>query len=168
MYAENEYGKQNPYLTYKIFHVEKPAVTQGIHAGEYDIVIAANVLHATKNIRQTLRNAKAVLKKNGLLLLNEMSKNNLFVHLTFGLLEGWWLHEDSELRIPGCPGLFPEKWKTVLESEGFYPVFFTADRAHDLGQQIIVAESDGIIRQKQNLDTNLVPDTKNKSKILKN
>ncbi|WP_250625011.1 class I SAM-dependent methyltransferase [Bacillus subtilis] len=33
--------------------------------GGYDAVIAANVLHATKNIRQTLRNAKAVLKKTG-------------------------------------------------------------------------------------------------------
>ncbi|MCG8399781.1 class I SAM-dependent methyltransferase, partial [Bacillus atrophaeus] len=80
-----------------------------IEAGGYDVVIAANVLHATKNIRQTLRHAKAVMKHNGLLLLNEMAGNSLFPHITFGLLEGWWLYEDPALRIPGCPGLYPNK-----------------------------------------------------------
>lgn len=65
MHAEKEYGPDNPYLTYKRFNVEEPPALQGIEAGAYDAVIAANVLHATKNIRRTLRNAKAVLKKNG-------------------------------------------------------------------------------------------------------
>ena len=149
IHAEKEYGSQNPYLTYQIFNVEAPIAGQGIQAGGYDLVIATNVLHATRNIRETLRNAKAVLQKNGLLLINEISRNSLFAHLTFGLLEGWWRYEDSNIRIPGCPGLYPEAWQTVLKSEGFQPVFFPVREAHDLGQQIISAVSDGIIRQKQ-------------------
>ncbi len=52
------------------------------------------------------------------------------------------------MRIDGCAGLDPETWQTVLESEGFRSVFFPAEEAHDLGQQIIVAESDGVVRQK--------------------
>jgi hypothetical protein len=51
-----------------------------------------------------------------------MTDNNLFTHLTFGLLEGWWLYEDPEVRIPGCPGLYLEIWQKVLESEGFRQV----------------------------------------------
>jgi acyl transferase domain-containing protein/ubiquinone/menaquinone biosynthesis C-methylase UbiE len=153
MHAEKEYGPGNPCLTYRIFNVEAPIAGQSIDAGGYDIVIAANVLHATKNIRQTLRNTKAALKKNGVLLLNEMSANALFTHLTFGLLEGWWLYEDQELRIPGCPGLSPGTWQEVLVSEGFQSVVFPAQKAHDLGQQIIAAESDGKVRQKQHLKT---------------
>ncbi|MED1782019.1 beta-ketoacyl synthase N-terminal-like domain-containing protein [Brevibacillus fortis] len=149
MHAEKEYGPSNPYLTYKIFNVEEPLMGQGIDLGEYDIAIAANVLHATKNIRQTLRNAKAVIKENGLLLLNEMSKNTIFLHLTFGLLEGWWLYEDPELRISGCPGLSSSTWQRVLEEEGFQSVFFPTEEAHAMGQQIIVTESDGVIRQQQ-------------------
>lgn len=149
MHAEKEYGSQNPYLTYNIFNVEAPIAGQSINAGVYDIAIATNVLHATKNIRQTIRNAKAVLQKNGLLLINEISSNPLSYHLTFGLLEGWWLYEDSALRIPGCPGLSPETWKEILEGEGFRSVLFPAQEAHELGQQVIVAESDGVIRQKQ-------------------
>jgi acyl transferase domain-containing protein/tryptophanase/SAM-dependent methyltransferase len=149
MHAEKEYGAQNPYLTYNIFNVEAPIAGQEISAGVYDIAIATNVLHATRNMRQTIRNAKAVLQKNGLLLINEISSNPLAYHLTFGLLEGWWLYEDRALRIPGCPGLSPGTWEMILEREGFKSVLFPAQEAHELGQQIIVAESDGVIRQKQ-------------------
>ncbi|MGD2088021.1 MAG: SDR family NAD(P)-dependent oxidoreductase, partial [Candidatus Aminicenantes bacterium] len=157
MYAEKEYGPGNPYLTYQIFNVEEPVAGQGIPAGAYDIVIAANVLHATRNIRQTLRNVKALLRKNGLLLLNELNRNSLVAFLTFGLLEGWWLYDDPALRIPGCPGLYPDTWQTVLESEGFRSVFFPAQEAHDFGQQIVAAESDGVVRQKQPLKPSPAP-----------
>lgn len=149
LHAEEEYGPDNPYLTYKVFNVEQPIETQGICGGEYDIVIAANVLHATKNIRETMRNAKAVLKKNGLLLLNEISSNNLFSHLTFGLLEGWWMYEDPILRIPGCPGLAAETWHRLLEEEGFHSFLRPFENSLNFLQQIIAAQSDGIVRQKQ-------------------
>ena len=148
IHAEKEYGAGTPYLTYKVFNVEEPIERQGIDIGGYDIVIATNVLHATQNIRNTIRNSKAVLKNNGLLLVNEMSKNSLFTHLTFGLLDGWWLYKDPELRIPGCPGLLPNTWKTVLEGEGFQSVFYPAQSGHELGQQLIAAVSDGTVRQK--------------------
>ena len=148
-HAEKTYGPQNPYLTYRIFNVEAPIDGQNIGAGRYDAVIAANVLHATGNIRRTLRHAKAALIKNGLLLLNEISTKVLFAHLTFGLLEGWWKYEDTALRIPGCPGISSEAWQRVLESEGFSPVIFPVPQAHDMGQQIIAAESDGVVRQKK-------------------
>jgi 2-polyprenyl-3-methyl-5-hydroxy-6-metoxy-1,4-benzoquinol methylase len=148
MHAKQEYGTDKPYLTCKIFNVEEQLAVQGIEVGGYDMVIAANVLHATKNIRQTIRNVKATLKKNGLLLLNEISGNSLFSHLTFGLLKGWWLYEDSAMRISGCPGLSAEMWQTVLKREGFRSVMFPVCEAHELGQQIIVAESNGVIRQK--------------------
>ncbi len=157
LHAEKEYGPENPYLTYQIFNVDAPAAAQNINAGGYDVAVAANVLHATKNIRRTLRNAKAALRKNGLLLLNEITDNTLFNHLTFGLLEGWWLYEDQRLRIPGCPALSCESWQAALESEGFRGVFFPVREANQLGQQIIVAGSDGIVRLNQPTTVNAVP-----------
>lgn len=149
LHAQQEYGPENPYLTYRIFNVAAPFNGQNLSPGGYDVVIAANVLHATRNIRQTLRNAKTALKKNGLLLLNEISGKALFAHLTFGLLEGWWLYEDTALRLPGCPGLAAETWRTVLGSEGFGTLLFPASGAHELGQQIIAAVSDGVVRQQR-------------------
>ncbi|MGF9908252.1 SDR family NAD(P)-dependent oxidoreductase [Brevibacillus porteri] len=147
LHAEKEYGAENPYLTYRIFNVEKPVEDQGIAADTYDLVIATNVLHATKNISQTLLHAKTALQKNGLLILNELTSNTLFAHLTFGLLDGWWRYDDPEWRIPGCPLLTVETWQKVLKKAGYRSVFLPAEEHLDLCQQIIVAESDGVIRR---------------------
>nr|DAC82021.1 TPA_exp: polyketide synthase [uncultured bacterium] len=146
-HAEEKYAPGNPFLRTQIFDVGKPIADQKIKADHYDLVIATNVLHATKNIRQSLRHIKATLRKHGLLLLNEQSMNSLFAHLTFGLLDGWWLYEDETLRIPGCPCVYPETWANILKDEGWDPVLFPAQSVHAAGQQIVVAESDGIVRQ---------------------
>jgi len=147
MHAEEQYQPQFPALTTAIFDVSKPVASQTIATNHYDLAIATNVLHATPNVRETLRNVKATLKNQGILLLNEISTWSLFSHLTFGLLEGFWLYEDTSLRIPGSAALTPEKWQEILEDEGFISTFFPARRAHKFGQQIIAASSDGLVRQ---------------------
>ncbi|MCC9263789.1 SDR family NAD(P)-dependent oxidoreductase [Bacillus velezensis] len=146
LHAEDVFGPEYPYVTYKIFNAEQPVSTEVPDIGTYDAVIATNVLHATKNIRSTLRHAKAMLQKNGQLFINEINSRTIFNHVTFGLLEGWWLYEDHDLRIPGCPGVEPAGWAEALSLEGFVHPLFPAEAAHDLGQQIIAAESDGTVR----------------------
>ncbi|GAA3625012.1 beta-ketoacyl synthase N-terminal-like domain-containing protein [Flavivirga jejuensis] len=148
IHAKKEFAPQNSSLSYKIFNVEQSPTQQNIEIGQYDIAIATNVLHATKNIKQAIRNTKACLKNNGILILNEISEKSLFTHLTFGLLEGWWMYEDPTIRIPGCPGLYSKTWQQVLEEEGFKSVFFPVNEMHFLGQQVILSQSDGIVRQK--------------------
>jgi acyl transferase domain-containing protein/NADPH:quinone reductase-like Zn-dependent oxidoreductase/SAM-dependent methyltransferase len=147
-YAEKHHQPGFPALSMAVFDASKPIAPQSIAGDYYDVVIAANVLHATRNIRETLRNAKATLKKRGVLLLYEISAWSLFSHLTFGLLEGWWLHEDTAVRLPGSPALAPEKWRQILQEEGFESISFPAEEAHISGQQIIVAASDGCVRQR--------------------
>jgi len=110
------------------------------------VVVAANVLHATRDIRRTVRQAKTLLKKNGLLLLNELSRTSLFAHLTFGLLEGWWLARDRALRLRESPALAPEVWEEVLRAEGFNSIEAPAEAGHRFGQQIVVATSDGVMQ----------------------
>jgi polyketide synthase PksN len=147
-HAAEHYQPACPAMSTAIFDVCKPLSAQSIPAGHYDLVVAANVLHATPSLREVVRNAKATLKTNGVLLLNEISTWSAFAHLTFGLLEGWWLHEDTALRFPDSPGVPPRKWAQLLAAEGFESVFFPAAEAHELGQQIVVGASDGVIRQR--------------------
>ncbi|MFI0774448.1 SDR family NAD(P)-dependent oxidoreductase [Streptomyces sp. NPDC021212] len=146
-HAQSEYGPDVPYLDTARLDAEQPLAGQGIEVGTYDLVVAANVLHATRDTRTTLRNAKSALRDGGWLLLNELCSFDVFSHLTFGLLEGWWLFEDASLRIPGSPALTPETWRDVLHGEGFPSVVRVLPQARALGQQIIVAESDGIARR---------------------
>lgn len=141
------FGADRPFMRFALLDIERAPEAQGFDLGCFDLVVAGNVLHATRDIRRTLRHAKALLRPGGLLLACEVSQNALFTHLTFGLLEGWWLAEDPEIRIPGCPGLTPEGWRDALAREGFTPTTFPAQRLHALGQQVILAVSDGTIRR---------------------
>ncbi|MFD2408141.1 class I SAM-dependent methyltransferase [Azorhizophilus paspali] len=119
MYARKTYGSTNPFLTYQLWNIEHPPESQGLALGSYDIVIAANVLHATGKIRRTMSHVKAVLRRGGILVMNEISDRSLFSHLTFGLLKGWWLYEDPELRIPGTPALYPKAGPDCWARPGF-------------------------------------------------
>jgi len=139
LHADQAYGAQHRYATFKLLNVEQPVEPQGFEQGAYDLVIATNVLHATRNIKQTLRHTQSLLRPGGRLLLNEISGTSLFTHLTFGLLEGWWRYEDAELRIPGCPGLHPHMWERVLQESGFQRIAYPARAYHDSGQQVVVA-----------------------------
>jgi len=134
------------FLQTQRFDIEISATEQGLPLAAYDFVIAANVVHATARVRVSLRNIKALLKHNGVLLLNELSAKTSFNHLTFGLLEGWWRYEDGALRIPGSPLLNPDAWVRVLGEEGFRKIAQPTAQSPGLGQQLFVAESDGFVR----------------------
>lgn len=146
LHAEKSYRDAAPYMECRLLNIEQDLSDQGFALGSYDIVIAANVLHATRNMHETLRHTKAAMKADGILLLNEITRNTLFAHLTFGLTEGWWLAEDAECRIAGSPILSCEKWHSVLSDEGFPSIQWPASSAAALGHQVIVAHSDGVIR----------------------
>lgn len=145
--AWQQYAADYPFLTTRLWDVESLPAEQGIAPGSYDVVLATNVLHATRSIRNTLRNTKAALAGNGLLLLNEISRKEVFQSLVFGLIDGWSLSEDEELRIQGSPGLYPDTWQRLLEETGFHSVSFPVASTHEYGNQIILANSDGLIRQ---------------------
>ncbi len=147
LHGEREFSERASYLTTRLFDVSQPLAEQGFKHAEYDFVIATNVLHASSNISQTLRNVKALLNPRGNLLLNEAVSSNLFLHLTFGLLDGWWLTEDSPHRLPGSPILTSASWQALLALEGFKDSVLVTAGQEGLEQQIIVAATDGVIRQ---------------------
>ncbi|WP_166923292.1 SDR family NAD(P)-dependent oxidoreductase [Flavobacterium poyangense] len=140
--ASERFQETLPFFETKRFDITQSASMQDIKMGSYDIVIGANVIHATANIADTLKNIKPILKKDGILIINELSALEMFTTLTFGLLSDWWNHEDKELRISGSPALTFDKWKQVLSEVGFadcdvYP------KQEDIPQQIITARSNG-------------------------
>ncbi|KAF1018226.1 MAG: 3-ketoacyl-CoA thiolase [Burkholderia gladioli] len=147
LHAEQHYAPGRPFLRTKRFNVEEPPQAQGIAADSYDIVVAANVLHATVNIRRTLRHAKVPLRAGGLLALNELGELSLLTHLSFGLLDGWWLYEDPALRLEGSPGLSSEGWERVLAEEGYAPLWRPAEECNRYGQQVLLAQSDGRVKR---------------------
>jgi acyl transferase domain-containing protein/acyl carrier protein/SAM-dependent methyltransferase len=145
--GRDRFGASHPFLQFHVLDIEAPLAAQGLAEAAYDIVIAANVMHATQRIHRSIRHAKAALRPGGLLVMNELSRYTLLSHLTFGLLAGWWSAQDRTLRLPGGPALSPNAWSAVLGEEGFDTIAFPARDAHGFGQQIVVARSDGAIRR---------------------
>lgn len=148
IHAETRFRAQCPALRTAIFDVSRAPVEQGIDIGRYDAVIATNVLHATPDMRRTLRHAKALLRPGGVVLINEMTGWSITRHLTFGLLEGWWLYEDAALREAGSPGLSTERWRQLLQDEGFQDIAMVVPQTHAFGQFVIAGASDGRWRQR--------------------
>ena len=80
-------------LQYRTLDISKDPIGQGFGDGEYDVVIATNVLHTTLCIDDTLANVRRLLKPSGTLLLIEVTRTTPFYNTCFGCLPGWWAGE---------------------------------------------------------------------------
>ncbi len=106
------------FLDYRVLDVEQDPTDQGFSPHGFDLVIAANVLHATRDLGLTLDHVRGLLAPGGLLLLLEGVARLRFVDLIFGLTEGWWRFADRDLR-PDHPLLDVTGWRELLASRGF-------------------------------------------------
>ncbi|MCJ1389265.1 hypothetical protein MMC18_002121 [Xylographa bjoerkii] len=100
-------------VTFTTLDIEQDPLKQGYEAGYYDVVVAANVLHATTNLDNTFHNVRKLLKPGGKLLLCELcNPEPMRMGFIFGLLPGWWLGvEDSR---KWGPQISVQDWHDVL------------------------------------------------------
>ncbi|MEL7039000.1 MAG: beta-ketoacyl synthase N-terminal-like domain-containing protein [Cyanobacteria bacterium J06592_8] len=116
--AAQEKFQDYSFINYRLLDIEKDPSTQGFVPYNYDVVIAANCLHATADLRQTLNFVKRLLVPGGFLILLEVTARQRWVDLIAGGLEGWWKYQDLDLR-PSHPLLSTQKWQQVLTECGF-------------------------------------------------
>ena len=85
-------------VRFKTLDIERNPNAQGFEEESYDLVIASNVLHATKSMDDTLSNVRRLLKPGGRLALVELTRLRPAWSIVFGLLPGWW---NGEFLIQG-------------------------------------------------------------------
>ena len=110
--------REYPFVEYKTLDIEKDPGPQGFPSHGFDLVVAANCLHATKFMTKTLSNVLGLLAPEGTMLLIEGSRSQRWIDLVFGLTDGWWRFEDVELR-PEHPLMSSKTWRNLLEETGF-------------------------------------------------
>jgi SAM-dependent methyltransferase len=115
--AQNGAAGAYPDVRFRVLNIEKDPAPQGFNA-DHDVVIAANVLHATRDIAVTLGHVKKLLRPGGQLVLSEVTRIYHFTTLTFGLMPGWWLFGDAG-RLPDSPLLSVGGWTRALGAAGF-------------------------------------------------
>jgi acyl transferase domain-containing protein/acyl carrier protein len=113
--------KEHAFIRYTLLDIEREPDIQGFQPGQYDLIIAANVLHATSDLSRTLGHVHSLLASDGLLLLLEGVAPERWADLTFGMTEGWWRFTDTNLRS-GYPLIARDKWRALLQDMGFSEV----------------------------------------------
>jgi acyl transferase domain-containing protein len=106
-----------PFLRYQVLDIERDPTSQGLVAGQFDLILASNVIHATSDLRQTLDRVRNLLAPGGLIVLLEVTRQERWIDLTFGMTEGWWSFQDKDLR-PEHALLDSAQWLRLLADFG--------------------------------------------------
>lgn len=115
-----------PFVEFKEFDICGDIQGQGFDPHSFDIVIATDVVHTTRDLRHTLGNIKKLLASRGILLLLELTNPSYLFDMTFGMLEGSRLFSDYDLR-PDHATMSQERWNGVLRECGFSETAMIAD-----------------------------------------
>ncbi|EMI54521.1 protein containing AMP-dependent synthetase and ligase [Rhodopirellula sallentina SM41] len=117
---------EHHFLDYRVLDIEQDPTSQGFtdSLNKFDIVIAANVLHATADLATAMRHIRSLIHPQGHLVVLEGTEPSRWLDLTFGLTPGWWRFTETDLR-PEYPLISSQGWSRLLGAEGFdSPTFF--------------------------------------------
>ncbi|TPX08256.1 uncharacterized protein E0L32_001848 [Thyridium curvatum] len=115
--AAQERFRDHPRVSFQTLDISKDPLGQGFEAGTFDLVIAANVLHATPSIAKTLVNARKLLRPDGRLYMEELCCDIKAINFIMGVLPGWWLGAQDGRADE--PYVSPERWDLALREAGF-------------------------------------------------
>ena len=128
-------------IDFRRLNIEQEPTAQDFDAHGYDLVIAANVLHTTRDLGESLVHCRNLLAPSGLLIALEGLRHRTWQDLTFGLLDGWWRFDDS-YRSRHAFATAGE-WGQALGDADFTGVEFLGTRNPDteehLGSSVILA-----------------------------
>ncbi|MDX3229221.1 amino acid adenylation domain-containing protein [Streptomyces sp. ME19-01-6] len=144
-YGRERFAAHYPYIRFQLLNLERGPAEQEFALGSVDVVVATNVVHATRDLRATLRKIKALLRPGGWIVLNELTTIRPYLSVGGGVMEGWWAFQDSELRIHGSPLAAPDSWARLLGEEGYTDLEILGAESADLGQRVLVARSGGAV-----------------------
>lgn len=107
-----------PFVRTDELDLERDPLAQGFAEGAYDLVVAADVVHATRDVKKTLAQLDRMLRPGGLLAMIELTCAPFWPDVTFGLLDGWWAFTDTDLRADHAL-LRVDRWTELLADAGF-------------------------------------------------
>ncbi|KAK2958826.1 putative Highly reducing polyketide synthase easB [Blattamonas nauphoetae] len=116
-HAQKKFAEYKSCMDFRHLDIERDPIEQGVAPESQDIIVAANVLHATEDLSVTLGNTMKMLKPGGTLILLEALSDFYWLDTVFGLTKGWWRVKDLDFRRH--PLLTPPRWEAGLTAAGF-------------------------------------------------
>ncbi|KAI0153141.1 hypothetical protein GGR57DRAFT_146248 [Xylariaceae sp. FL1272] len=96
---------------------QSPATQPGFEDRRFDVILAANVLHATYDMDRTIQHVRQLLRPGGKLILCELTHSVPSLSLVFGNLPGWWNCREPWRDLG--PLLTQNQWDELLKRNGF-------------------------------------------------
>ncbi|KAI1113668.1 hypothetical protein F5Y14DRAFT_441759 [Nemania sp. NC0429] len=116
--AQNKFQAFASRMTFKTLDLDKCPIEQGFGKMSYDIVIAGCVLHATRDVKETLSRLRSLLKTGGhLLFLEVVVPESVITNFAFGVLPGWWSSVEKYRSL--SPVITEQQWDLVLRDAGY-------------------------------------------------
>ena len=147
--AEVRFDSSEIPIEYRPLDIEKEPSSQGFEPHAYDLIIAANVLHATRDLGETLAHCRELLAPSGQLMALENMRGRGWQDITFGLLDGWWRFADDYRTAHAMA--HPAIWRQALLDSGYGELSFLgtegADEGGPLGSSVILARGPAEIAQ---------------------
>ena len=125
MKARNRFNEFS-FVKYELLDIETMGESPEIYRSSFDIVIASDVLHATRDVTKTLENVKSYMGSGALLVMLEVTRPPVYLDLIFGMTDGWWRYEDIGLRQDHAT-MDGARWKKTLEKTGFSGIYLMSD-----------------------------------------
>ena len=143
--AEARFGGPEAGMEYRVLDIERDPAEQGFAPHRHDLVVAANVLHATRDLGESLRYCRRLLAPSGVLVLVEAVEAQAWLDLTFGLVEGWWRFADryrADHALLSAPD-----WRRALADSGYQEVATLGEGADTgLGAAVLLARGPAEVR----------------------
>lgn len=89
--------------------------------GLFDVVVATNCIHATRDTVSTARNMASLLRPDGIFCMVEFTRGLYWFDLVYGLLDGWWAFDDGRTHALADQWF----WESSLKAAGFGHVAWT-------------------------------------------
>ncbi|MFJ9948567.1 SDR family NAD(P)-dependent oxidoreductase [Kitasatospora sp. NPDC091207] len=116
--ARARFGQAPAFVT-KVLDLDIEPEQQGFTPGCADVVVAANSVHATRCMADSLARIRRLLAPGGVLVLEELVRNRDCMTAMIGALPGYWAATDQEVRLPHSPFLDVPGWRAALAAQGF-------------------------------------------------
>lgn len=125
--AQNLFEQYTGKMNYRLLDIERDPVEQGYEPHSFDVLIASNVLHATKILATTLKNCRRLLRPGGFLVLMELTEDDIRAGFIMSALPGWWLgREDGRHWTPTISQI---QWDSIFIETGFTGIDLACDGA---------------------------------------
>jgi malonyl CoA-acyl carrier protein transacylase/thioesterase domain-containing protein/SAM-dependent methyltransferase/acyl carrier protein len=150
--------KTYSFIQYNLLDIEQNPQNQGYPLHSFDVVVAVNVLHATRDLEETLENVRSLLAPDGLLIVVEVTNPPSWLDITFALSEGWQEFNDS--RRGKIPLLSQTQWESLLRDCGFDRLLVLPNSGlptEILGQKVLVAQSGLLTKDATSPDLTWMP-----------